>query len=415
MRLLVALLLTFAAAVGLTRLVQHDPGYALVTYGGHTVETTFAVAAAAVLVTFVAAYFVVRLIVLIYRTPRRLREWHAMRVTRRARLDFVQGLMLMAEGKWTAAERRLVEHAGRAETPLLNYLIAARAAHNQRAYERRDRYLGLASQSLPAASLAVGLTQAELQYDHGQMEQALATLNSLRQQVPRHPQVLRLLALTHEHLGNWSELLALVDLLRRQRALEPANLQRLERAVHRHQLEQVDDAEELDQLWHSIPVRSRGDIELKRVYARQLVASGAHTAAERLIRQTLDREWDDGLCEQYGRLEGGNPADRLEHAETWLAERSANPTLLLALGRIAMQSKLWGVARRFLEASVGACPSAEAYNELGILLEGLDETGQAIECYRNGLRQIAGAPVTRPRLKQAPFAELAGHHREAPA
>ena len=51
----------------------------------------------------------------------------------------------MAEGKWNQAERRLTAHADRAETPLLNYLGAARAAQLQRAYDRRDRYLREAS------------------------------------------------------------------------------------------------------------------------------------------------------------------------------------------------------------------------------------------------------------------------------
>ena len=206
-----------------------------------------------------------------------------------------------------------------------------------------------------------------------------------------------------------------MDLLRRQHALEPAGLQHLERSVHRHQLEQIDDAEELDQLWHSIPARSRSDVELKRVFARRLEACGAHAAAERLIRNTLDREWDDALCEQYGRLEGGDPAERLKYAEAWLGQRPADPTLLLALGRIAKQSKLWGVARRFLEASLDERPSPEAYNELGMLLESLDETGPAMECYRTGLRQMAGEPAARPRLRQAPFGELPGRRRGMPA
>jgi HemY protein len=413
-RLLIGLVLTLAVAAGLTRVVQQDPGYALITYGGHTLETTLAVAAAAVTAVLVVVCFVARLVVFLYRTPRRLREWRATRANARARKELVQGLMLMAEGKWKLAERRLVAHANRAETPLLNFLIAARAAQNQGAYDRRDHYLGLAGHSLPAARLAVGLTQAELQYDHGQMAQALATLNALRQQVPHHPRVLRLLALTHERLGNWPELLDLVDRLARQHVFEPINLRRLEQAAHRYQLEQVNDAEELDQLWHSIPARSRDDTGLKFVYAARLMACNAHATAERLIRQALDREWDDGLCEQYGRLEGGDPAGRLEHAEKWLAPRPTNPTLLLTLGRIAIQAKLWGVARRFLEASVDARPSAEAYIELGNLLESLDETGQAMDCYRTGLQQTAGTPAARLRLKPAPLAGLAGHHH-APA
>ena len=107
------------------------------------------------------------------------------------------------------------------------------------------------------------------------MEQALATLNVLSDRVPRHPQVLKLLALTHESLGNWPELGNLVDRLRRLRVLEPANQQRLERIIHRHQLEEPDDAEELQQIWESLPSRSRTDHLLRETYARRLMQTGA--------------------------------------------------------------------------------------------------------------------------------------------
>lgn len=415
MRLLVALVIALAAAVGLTRIVQQDPGHVLVSYGGYTVEGTLAVFVAALVAAFFVAYLVSRLFVYLYGAPRRFRQWREKRAAEQARKDLVRGLVLMAEGKWSQAEHRLADHAGHAETPLLNYLGAARAAQLQRAYDRRDRYLNNAARSTPDARLAVGLTQAELQYDHGQMEQALATLDALSSQVPRHPQVLRLLALTHESLGNWPELGKLVDRLHRQRVLEPANQQRLERTVHRHQLEEPDDAEELQQIWDSLPARSRKDIALVEVYAWRLMKTGAHETAEKLIRRTLDRQWNDDLCEIYGRLQHTDPSSRLRHAERWLETRPDDARLLLTLGRLALQAKLWGIARRFIDASIELAPSAPAYRELGTLLESLDEKGAALDCYREGLHQGTGTPVSELRLKREPLAELAGHHNKAPA
>jgi HemY protein len=404
MKFLILALLALAGAVATTRLVSQDPGHVLLSYGGYTVETSLAVTVAVVLVGFVAVYALLRLVVWGYRTPLRWRLWRQQRHGQRARQDLEQGLMLMAEGRWGAAEQHLIEHIADAETPLLHFLTAARAAQLQNAYERRDIYLGKAVRSMPRAGTAVALTQAELQYDHAQWEQALATLSTLRQRIPKHPRVLALLAMTYQQLGDWPQLMELVDELRRHHALEPGAQRRLENGLHRHQLEQMTDADELQQLWNSIPARQRDDLELVRVYVDRLMATGAHASAEKMIRRTLERGWDEDLCDCYGRVQGGDASARLKQAENWLEDRPSDPVLLLAAGRIAVQAQLWGIARRLLEASLGAAPSPAAYHALGALLEQMDETTDAMACYRKGLED---AEVNVPlRLRQLPESRL---------
>ena len=208
MKFLILALLALAGAVATTRLVNQDPGHVLLSYGGYTVETSLAVTVAVVLIGFVAFYALLRLVLWFYRAPQRWRAWRRQRRMRHARRGLQQGLMLMAEGRWGQAEQRLIEHAADAETPLLNFLTAARAAQMQNAHERRDIYLGKATRSMPRAGTAVALTQAELQYDHAQWEQALATLSTLRQRIPKHPRVLALLAMTYQQLGDWPRLMA---------------------------------------------------------------------------------------------------------------------------------------------------------------------------------------------------------------
>jgi HemY protein len=405
MKFLILALLALVGAVATTRLVNQDPGHVLLSYGGYTVETSLAVTVAVVLIGFVAFYALLRLLLWLYRAPHRWRAWRRQRRMQHARQDLQQGLMLMAEGRWGQAEQRLSEHAADAETPLLNFLTAARAAQMQKAYERRDIYLGKATRSMPRAGTAVALTQAELQYDHAQWEQALATLSTLRQRIPKHPRVLALLAMTYQQLGDWPRLMELVDELRRHHALEPGAQRRLENGVHRHQLEQVTDAEELQQLWNSIPARHRDDLELVRVYVDRLMATGAHASAEKTIRRTLERRWDDDLCDCFGRLQGGDASTRMKQAERWLKDRPSDPVLLLAAGRIAVQAQLWGIARRLLEASLAAAPSPAAYHALGALLEQLNETPDAMVCYRKGL-EGAEANMSPLRLRQSPESGL---------
>ena len=85
-------------------------------------------------------------------------------------------------------------------------------------------------------------------------------------------------------------------------------------------------------------------------------------------------------------------------AEGWLQKRPQNGVLLLALARMSLRNRLWGKARSYLEASIGALPTAAAYRELGVLLERMGESDEAIRCYRSGLGFFLG-PVSAAALE----------------
>jgi HemY protein len=104
-----------------------------------------------------------------------------------------------------------------------------------------------------------------------------------------------------------------------------------------------------------------------------------------MLRRALDSNWSDNLAELYGRLETESGAQRLAIAESWLKQYPGNPMLLLMLGRLSLKERLWGKARSYLEASIGFAPTPQAYQELGALLEKMDESEQAMECFRTGL------------------------------
>jgi len=118
-----------------------------------------------------------------------------------------QGLIDLAEGRFSQSEGKLVKLIEHAENPLLNYLAAARAAQQQGNYDQRDNYLKAAHEAKPEAEIAIGVTQSDLQLASGQTERALATLMNLRSLAPKHDYVLKLLARVYSQIGEW-ELLA---------------------------------------------------------------------------------------------------------------------------------------------------------------------------------------------------------------
>lgn len=388
MKWLGAVLLTLIVSVLLALAARHDPGYVLITRGGWTVETSLVVLLIAVIALFAALHLLLRTIANTRALPKRLAAWRERRRALKARRATHRGLIELAEGHWERAEALLTKGAEHAEVPLLNYLGAARAAQKQCSDERRDHYLSMAHRVMPEAELAVGLTQAEVQLSHGQLEQALATLVHLRRVAPKNAHVLYLLKRLYERLGSWEDLAGLLPGLRRHKVVEPGELDRLERRVYRALLAQAaneDGIETLRHAWMRVPRPLREDPELLAGYVQQLVAAGQNREGEQLLREELRKGWEPLLGSLYGRIEGPAPNHQLEQAEQWLKEYGERPELLLTAGRLAQRNQLWGKARSYLEAAVGLQPSAETLQELGALLERMGEPGAAADCFRRGL------------------------------
>jgi HemY protein len=409
MKWLFGSLLVMLASVALTLVVTKDNGYVLIGYGTWTVEGSLALFILMNLALFILIHVAIRGLARVWAVPKGLREWKQRRRASRARRSLTRGLIELAEGAWWNAEQSLLKNADSSETPLLNYLAAARAAQQQEAYERRDGYLRIAHESMPSADIAVGLTQAELQIAHDQMEHALATLTHLHNIAPKHKYVLKMLKSLYQQLGEWQQLDELMPELRRQKVLPTKELFETDVLIQGHLLEMAgeqDDEEKLLQHWKGLTKTLQSHPSLVYKYVCIQVGKGRGSDVVDLVRTTVNQQWDDGLVRLYGQLDGKEPIRMLAHAEEWLSQHPNDANLLLALGRLSLRGRLWGKARNYLEASLGGAPSAEAYRELGSLLERLDEGDKAAECYRKGLELATNGqspePLAVPSLLGAP-------------
>jgi HemY protein len=403
-RTLIAAFLALLAAVLITLWVKQDNGYVLIGYGEWTVEGSLALFTLAALALFLLLHLALRLVSRLWQMPERVAEWRRKRRTQRAHRALTRGLVEMAEGRWKVAERHLTRHASQSETPLINYLAAARAAQLQGEHGRRDDYLHLAHESMPAADVAVGLTQAELQLAHQQYEQALASLMHVRSLSPKHNYVLKLLKKLYENLGEWQKLEEILPDLHRRKVIGDKEYQTLERQIYRERLKQESgDVETLVRYWQTVPKELRQDQALLSEYCRMMLPLGAGPRVEPLIASALARQWNSDLVVIYGQIELNESSHQLAVAEGWLKQHPEDAVLLLTLARLALKNKLWGKARSYLEASIAIAPTPESYQQLGLLLERLGESEQASRCFRAGLGLASPEPERAlPAIGQRP-------------
>lgn len=392
-RIVASIVLILALAIAVAVLWQSEYGYVLITSGQWTFENSLTGAAAVALLPLAGLYILIRLVLKLFRLPRDVRRYRHRRSAERVRRNIINGLIELVEGHWQKAEQMLLKDIENSDTPLLNYLLAARAAQQQDANQRRDEYLKRAHESTPRADVAVGLTQAELQLAHGQTEQALATLTRLRELAPRHPYVLKLLSRLYGQVNEWEKLAALLPELRKRRIVTGEKLLTLERTTYTNFLRFVARSGavfNLEEQWRVLPRRYRNDPEIFAVFIDCLIEAGNPAAAERHLRAFLNKHWDDALVRRYGQIELPDTSRQLDHAEGWLKDHGRNAMLLLTLARLCGRLRLWGKSRVYYESSLAVHPTSAAYAELAELLESLGEKDSAYDCLRKGMALALG-------------------------
>lgn len=287
----------------------------------------------------------------------------------------------------------LARAASTSDSPLFNYLQAARAAHLQGRDERRDEWLRLAYTETPEAANAVLLTQAEFQLDRGQYEQALATLRRLEEDSKNHAHALALMGRLYYRLEDWKSLAELLPRLRKNTNLPPETLDKWTIRVHAEALDTAADVEVLDQAWKAVPRKYRSDVGLLESYYRGLMRNGMHDRAEKELAAALRANWRASLVTLYGLVEATDTTKQLNRAEGWLKNHGEDPDLLLAAARLCVRNELWGKARSYFETVIAMRPTPEAYSEYGNLLAQMGDADAAADAYRDGLGIVAGEPL----------------------
>jgi HemY protein len=366
-----------------------DPGYVVINFRGYVVEMSVPVLVG-MAIALVLLVWLIRKIIL---APRRLGEAAGRYRSARSGKKLTKGMIAVAEGNLARGERLLGRAASTSDSPLFNYLQAARAAHLQGKDERRDEWLRMAYQETPEAANAVLLTQAEFQLDRGHYEQALATLRRVEEDTRDHAQVLALMGRLYYRLEDWGALADLLPRLRKNAQVKPDRLNEWTIRVHQVALEQAADADVLDAAWSNVPKKLRAEIRLLEAYYEGLMRVGLHDRAEKELASALKSEWRPPLVRLFGLVESSDTTKQLKKAEGWLRNRGEDPDLLLAAARLCLRNELWGKARSYLETVLGLRPTPEAYREYGALLTQMGETDAAADAYREGLGMVAAEPL----------------------
>jgi HemY protein len=398
-------LVVAAALIGVA--ISRHAGYVLISYDAFRYESSIWAALALLLAVLFILWLLRMLIALLTTSGGVVNPWSRRNRSRRVQNAIEQGQMDLAEGRWASAQRNLHRAAEAERQPLLYYLGAARAANEQGRYEDSDNLLERALERQPHAELAIALSHAQLQVDRGDLDGALVTLQAMQERHPHNPQVLRQLQRLYRERGEWPELIRLMPELRKDKVLPAQELAELERRAWGENLSlaayRVSDSDtvgtglpSLENAWQQLTSAQRQEPALVLAYAEQLRRLGADVQAEEVLRTAMKRDYNTHLARLYGLVRGADPGKQLQTAEGWLKNHTDDAGLLLTLGRLCLQSSLWGKARDYLESSLRLQRNPEACAELARLLAQLGETDRSNQLFQEGLGLLDERLLARP-------------------
>jgi HemY protein len=398
MKFLFWLLGLFALAVALT-LAARNPGYILLVYPPYRVEMSLSLFASAIVALFVFSYMAVRLVSAALSLPAYVREFRSERAQAQAHTATMEALHAFFEGRYAAAEKAAVRAMGLGAAPALNAVIAARAAHELREFDKRDRYLAATESKTLGDSTLRLMAITKFSLDQRQPQAALDALQALRKAGVRgHVGALQLELKAQQQAHNWDAVLDLVNQLEKRGSIEGVIATQLRQQAWLEKIRtRPQDAATLLALWKNLPSSFRGD-RIAAAAAAALITLGECRGAQRIIAETLEARWDSNLITLYGDCIADDVVGQIEQAERWLKEHSHDAGLLLVLGRLCLHQGLWGKAQSYLEASVSVHPSHAAYTALAQLAEKLHKPDESFKYFQKAMECVKKDHATTTAL-----------------
>ncbi|WP_299775803.1 heme biosynthesis HemY N-terminal domain-containing protein [uncultured Pseudoteredinibacter sp.] len=408
---LLVLLAIVAGIFYLDYLVQHDSGYVLIAFGNISIEMSFWFTVILVVAALLLARWTAKLSKGSVNLVKKSTDFILFGSAAAAQKRTEKGLVEFIEGDFKSARKDLLKSAHNVQAPVLNYLAAARSAHELGDENQANELLLKAEEVASEDSLAIIITQARIQFSAKKYEQCVATLEKARKISPKNVLVLEYLRNVYTELEDWESLERLLPELNRHKVgsederlalSDKLYLALIDLAGEQASRMQTKNAiAKLQEVWEDLPKDAKKRPAMVMAYTQQLRRYDGDAIAENLLRRHLQKDWQDNLISLYGLLAGEDLDRQLIQAENWLKQRPADAALLLSCARLSLRNELWGKAKEYYQNSIKQKPSAEACAELGRLLAAMGEHELSTQYYQQGLKSAANVQSQLPLPKPA--------------
>ncbi len=365
-------------------------GYVLISIANKTIEMSVTTLVLAIVALLAALFGLEYLIKKVLRASSATWNWFGVRKLKRARKDTNDGMVLLLEGDWMGAEKKVLRSAKHHDMPLLCYLIASEAAQGSGNRAKRDQYLELASEQQDS-KLAVALTRAKLQVADGQYDLALVTLDELQSDNPNNPITLELLKVTYQNLGKWQLLTQLLPKLKKAKLIQQQEFDQLNLAAQCGAMKEISEQQGSEGLlahWNRLPRKTKQEPELILCLVKQLIARKADSQAYIVVRDSLKKYQSDELYHIIAEMNLPDIHPAIVLLQAALQKDGNNAAAHSTLAQLLMRQEKWAEAQQHLENALKQRPHVSDYAYLADVLEKQQLTQAANDVSRKALALV---------------------------
>jgi HemY protein len=403
-KMVMLLILVLAMGGALFWLMTTTQGSVLISMEEYVVQFSLWTGLLVTVLSLIVLRVTFKLIRSVYTPGRHLITGRHQRRRGRWRAQNNRGLLALTEGHWDLAEAELLQTADKmdAETGLISYLGAANAAAARGEIDIALSALEKAEGSGIANGLSIVLARVRMLLDNSRSKEALDQILTLHSEYKNNPSVLALLTQAYAANGEWQKLEQLLPDLSKNKAFDNQALLNyrvriccsLLRDLSNKQLSSAERLVQINELWSRTKKSVKTIPEVVVQYVTVLNGLGEGDAAEAALRRAINKHYTKEYILLYGKLSSSDPMAQIVAAESWLKARPDDADLLLALGRLCKNNKLWGKGRDYLTASLNIVEQPQTCADLAEVLIDLGDELEGRRFLQRGLKTCLEPEIT---------------------
>lgn len=362
-------------------------GYVLISIADYTIEMSVTTLVIFIVAALIGLFLLEMVLKKSLRMTHATWNWFSIRKQRRARRMTNEGIIKLIEGDWQSAEKKVTRWSNSHDMPLLCYLVAAEAAHEQGKEQKRDQYFELASKQ-QGSELAIGLTKGKQAMAEGDFATAFDVLSSLKHEYPENPRLLNLLKVCYIQLDCWQPLLDMLPILKRVKGVDKAEYHKLSVQAHAGRISELANQQGVDGIvryWDKLSKSFKSENVIIRTFATELINRGADNTAITVLKEATLKAPTAELLNVFPTLNITDWHSVLKHLKSLEKKFSDNGDLHSVIGQICMLEGKWSDAQVYFETALKLRPNAHDYGQLANALHKQNYTNAANEVSQKAL------------------------------
>lgn len=361
-------------------LIQDLNGYVLLEFFQYSLETSVPV----LLLGMLLGYLLIRILTLIWRSPRIIREMLANRSAKRTQRLLNDSLILLSKGDIRRAKKKLKSASSTNHPILQSFLLNIEMSIESGDIAESHNWVEKASSKLPEVKDYIYTFASKSLIDAGCFIDARSYVDELIESNPKNPAANQLLFKILKDTRDY-------DLILRKifEFSDYINDDELAQTIHSMVKDAIKHQKPTETVIDRIPksIETHSMIVTSKIEA--WINNKEYLKAEIELRKQIPNNWNKELILLYAELGDDKLNELSERTDKWLEERPKDANLWLVASRLAQKDGLWSKAQQCIERSIEITPASETYTELALILSELGEKEQASEALKLA-RQTSG-------------------------